>query len=610
MVLPVDAPVGVLPLYVEGARSPELVLDRRRHRVPAGQRVSFATYVNAFPASYWQHWTSVRQVCLAVELDGPATVEVFRTDAAGRARRFRRMALAAAGRLEVILPVAGFSAGGWYWFEVVAAGSDVLLTSAAWTDPGASAAPREQPTASIGVTTFDRVDSCAQLLARIAEDDDLVALLDHVYVVDQGTRRVVESAAFSAPAARLGDRLRVIEQPNLGGSGGFARAQLETLRAGRSDAVLLLDDDIAVDTELLRRAIVFAGRCTRPTIVGGQMLALSRPTELHAMGERVERRRFHWGPVDPAHRDHDLAAVNLRDAPWLHRREDVDYNGWWTCLIPVSVLAAVGLSMPLFLKWDDAEYGLRAGAAGHPTVTLPGVGVWHVPWWDKDDTIDWQAYFHQRNRVITALLHSPYSHGGALVPELMAHQVKHLGAMQYSTAELRRQAVVDALAGPEMLHQALPTKQGEVRRLRARFADAQVRPAPAAAALATERSRPSRPLLLLGAVRGAVRQLRPSTQPGGPDAGPNELVLGHDQAYWWRLFRADSAVVRTADGSGVVHYRRDRRTFAGLLRCSASAHRRLHRQWPGLAARYREALPRLVSAATWQQTFDSVGRDA
>ena len=543
VVLPADP--EVLPLYVEGPRRPELVVDRRRHRVPARGRVSFATYVNAFPASYWQHWTSVREVCLGVEVDGPAVVEVWRTDAAGQPRLHERVPSHAAGRIESWLPLSGFARGGWYWFEVAAADSDVLLT-ADWSAPARSMrGSREPRTVSVGITTFDRVDSCIALLAALAADDELIGLLDRVYVVDQGMKRLAEAPGMPAVTAALGDRLRVIEQPNLGGSGGFARAQLETLRAGRSQAVLLLDDDIEVDTEALRRAIMFEQWCTGPTIVGGQMLALSRPTRLHAMGERVRRRRFQWGPVDPGHRDHDLAAVGLRDAPWLHRRIDVDYNGWWTCLIPVSVLADIGLSLPAFVKWDDAEYGLRAAAAGHPTVTLPGVGVWHVPWWDKDDTIDWQAYFHQRNRVLTALLHSSYPHGGLLVPDLLAHQVKHLGAAQYSTAELRRHAVVDVFAGPQKLHPALSTRLDEVRRLRASLADVQVRPA------------------------------------DGATPGAGDTVLRHDRAYWWRL-----------------------------LRRSIRVHGRLHRRWPELAGRYRAALPDLVSPASWQETFDSAGRDA
>ena len=35
-------------------------------------------------------------------------------------------------------------------------------------------------------------------------------------------------------------------------------------------------------------------------------------------------------------------------------------------------LEEIGLSLPLFIKWDDAEFGLRAREAGYPTVSMPG----------------------------------------------------------------------------------------------------------------------------------------------------------------------------------------------------------------------------------------------
>ncbi len=75
------------------------------------------------------------------------------------------------------------------------------------------------------------------------------------------------------------------------------------------------------------------------------------------------------------------------------------------CLIPRQVAEELGQPLPLFIKWDDAEYGLRAAEHGYPTVTLPGAAIWHMAWSDKDDAIDWQAYFHLRNRLVVAALH-------------------------------------------------------------------------------------------------------------------------------------------------------------------------------------------------------------
>ena len=67
------------------------------------------------------------------------------------------------------------------------------------------------------------------------------------------------------------------------------------------------------------------------------------------------------------------------------------------------MIREIGLSMPMFIKWDDAGSGPRR-AGGFPTVTMPGAAVWHVPWTEKDDTLDWQAYFHERKRLVSALL--------------------------------------------------------------------------------------------------------------------------------------------------------------------------------------------------------------
>ncbi len=62
----------------------------------------------------------------------------------------------------------------------------------------------------------------------------------------------------------------------------------------------------------------------------------------------------------------------------LHQCVDVDYNGWWMTLIPTKVVRQLGLSIPVFIKWDDSEYGLRAKAAGYrrSPCPVPRSGTW------------------------------------------------------------------------------------------------------------------------------------------------------------------------------------------------------------------------------------------
>ena len=126
---------------------------------------------------------------------------------------------------------------------------------------------------------------------------------------------------------------------------------------------------------------------------------------------------------------------------------DVDYNAWWMCLIPRAVAEDVGLPLPLFIKWDDAEYGLRARSRGYRTATVPGIAIWHMSFLEKDDTSDWQAYFHYRNRLVAAALHGP-DDPKALLADILKRTVRHLhahgvlggGAAAHGAARLPRRA--------------------------------------------------------------------------------------------------------------------------------------------------------------------------
>ena len=370
-----------------------------------------------------------------------------------------------------------------------------------------------------------------------------------------------------------------------------------------------------VEPEGIARAVAFADLAATPTIVGGHMFSMYERSVLHAVGEGVNRYRWFWGPVNGTIYGHDFKAANLRQTTGLHRRVDVDYNGWWMCLIPTQVVRRLGLSLPVFIKWDDAEYGLRAKAAGFPTVTLPGAAVWHVPWTDKDDTVDWQAYFHARNRLLVALLYSPYDRGGRVVYESLNMQLKHALALQYSAAELRLLALEDLLRGPERLHQDLPGKLTQVRSIRQGYHDAQVAKEPGSfpevrRAKPPKKGRePSEPRSGLGrvtaAATGALRQVLPvkhlSTE--HPEAG-----IAAMDAKWWLLAQFDSAVVSTADGTGASWHKRDRRTFLDLMRRSVVLHERVAREWPRLRETYREALGDVVSPQSWEHTFGLSGR--
>ena len=99
-----------------------------------------------------------------------------------------------------------------------------------------------------------------------------------IVVVNQGPR--FASAGMAALLAREAGRVELVEQPNLGGAGGFTRAAMEVLRGGGGACshVLFMDDDIDFDPDVLVTTHAFAARTARPTVVGGAMVDLFRPT--------------------------------------------------------------------------------------------------------------------------------------------------------------------------------------------------------------------------------------------------------------------------------------------------------------------------------------------
>ena len=584
--------------------------ERHAVRVPAHAMRSFGTYFNAFPASYWRRWTPVRKIRLTVRTVGRGQLIVMRSTARGSLQRHAAIDVSVDGEQTVELPLSAFGDGGWYWFDAYASGDDFTILGAEWTADADLA--RTEGTFSIAMTTMNKVEYCLENIRTIAEDSALRELLDVMYVVDQGSDRLNDHPEDLGPLQEaLGAQLEVIEQGNIGGSGGFSRGMYEASTSGSATYVINCDDDIVIEPESLIRMVTFADFATRPTLVGAHMFDLNNRSVLHAFGEIVDPWTIQPAlPTSAPEMQHDFAQQPLRSTPWLHRRTDVDYNGWWTCLIPTETVRAIGLSLPVFIKWDDTEYGLRARRHGYPTVSLPGAAVWHVTWADKNDALDWQVYFHERNRIITALLHSHYERGGGVIGESQSIDIKHLISMQYYTESARLKAQADVLRGPDYLHDAIASTLPELRAMVAEFDDSSAKEG-AESFPTVRRERPPRKgrdmraphraLLPAWTLKMMARQLAaPTTELSRHHP---QAEIPHQDAKWWRLSRFDSAVVSNAEGTKAAWYKRDPEKVRGMLVETLRTHAALLMQWSSLRDTYREAAERITSFEAWERTF-------
>ncbi|EME19738.1 glycosyltransferase [Rhodococcus triatomae] len=603
-------PLDVRTLYLEesptNARRAH-ALSRTSLSLGAESEVSMASYFNAFPASYWRRWSILKSVVLRLELAGHGRVDVYRSKADSsrihvQGKEFRGDASAVTVEFEVEL--APFEDGGWIWFDITT-DTDVELVAAGWY------APIEAPGSgrvALGIPTFNRPTDCVKALSALGSDPLVLDVVDAVIIPDQGTRKVRDEPGFAEAAAVLGDRLAIHDQANLGGSGGYSRVMYEALKTTSAEHILFMDDDIEIEPDSILRALALSRFAKSPMLVGGQMLNLQERSHLHTMGEVVNRSIFMWSAAPNVEYDHDFSRFPLSDrenSKLLHRRIDVDFNGWWMCMIPRVVAEEIGQPLPLFIKWDDAEYGLRARAAGYPTVTMPGAAIWHMAWSDKDDAIDWQAYFHLRNRLVVASLHMP-GNGRGLVVNTVKATLKHLLCLEYSTVAIQNQAIRDFLGGPEHIFDLLPTALGQVHAMRREYPDAVVLPSstelplPSGAGVGAvgDPGNPLAKLVRLG--KGLVHNAKPANEDHHERPQLNVPTI---DARWFLLSQVDGVTVTTADGRGVVYRKRDPRQAWGLLKEAMRLRRELARRFPELKDEYAAAVPSLTSKERWESVF-------
>ncbi|MFC8731673.1 glycosyltransferase [Luteimicrobium sp. NPDC057192] len=548
--------------------------------VPAGATADLGTWWNAAPLGWWAR-LGVARVRLVVTGTGAVTVRtaldgVLRTAGSAELRADEPWTLDLATDAD------------WGWVELAApASGDGTLAGVEWQTAG-TATP--QPL-TVVVPTFRAEDDALAQLARLTGPglDDVVG---RVVVVDQGGT-LAEHPGTARALAAAGDRVLLVEQPNLGGSGGYSRGLWEAARRWPESPVFLHDDDAVADAESLRRLTVLAALAPR-TFFGTGLLDADAPTRLQALAEGVERRSFRWGPTDGVAAGADEGGVDVGSGSpggWTFTRpgDGAQYGGWWGCLVPAGASDDLGLAAPFFLKWDDAEYGLRAGRAGYDVRTLPGFAVRHPTWATKGTSSSWSSWPLHRNRLATA---AAYGAGVGVLADSFAHQVKHVLSLQYATAELWNAALAEAVGGTGWLEADLTAVRPRAQAL----LDAMPAPPVVGLPVAEERAASTTP----GRATAAARAVTGLVRAAGVTGPEGVAHLAGPSAFGWSDGLGRDAVV-FADGAAplVRDPRRARRALARTVRLHLLALAR----WGRLRRAYAEALPRASTTARWLERF-------
>ncbi|MET8876423.1 glycosyltransferase [Nocardia sp. NPDC004604] len=565
--------------------------ERLELRLDKGASAHTNTYFGRFAASYWQRWTTVTEVWATMVLDVTkrARIRLVASDIAGHRRIIDTAEVTASGPLTLTAPLDQYVDGGALWLEFDAIGGELGISAQTWT----ATAPDHVRPVAIAICTFNRAADCAETVAALASDAPILAAIDAVYVVDQGTDLVENQPRFQETLPVFGDKLRYIRQPNLGGAGGFTRGLYEVSAVNEHADVILMDDDILCEPETVLRLNAFANLTAEPTLVGAQMLFLLNPDYLNVGAEEVHLHELkHGQKVSKALRNTSMLKKNQE------RRVDAGYNAWWTCLIPAEVVAKIGLPVPIFFQWDDVEYGIRAREHGFVTVTLPNAAVWHADFYWKDYD-DWARYFSTRNSLIVGSLHADLD-GKAITRQLFRSLAEHLVAMQYGLVHTTLQGIEDFLQGPKILRDGGIAALAAARTGRADYPEtikhSAATPPVRSGDIQMRRAggEPSRVTAVL--IKRAIAQWTGRTQHG-------LIGVTREDAHWWHVALFDHVVVTDASQSGVRIRQRDKPRARALLIRTIRVLRRLRRDLPTLTEQYRAAVPELTSRENWERLY-------
>ena len=551
-----------------------------------GAEISFDTSFGVFAAGRWRRLTSVDCLSVTVHASGSGRIELVGVSSVARGVSLREKIVAStgissSGKTTIEVPDFAKTSIGTYFIRVSAEQSDVVVSGGQWTTT--TKAPREVRL-SLSVTTFNRQDYVKPTVAKVlqlVENVDSLRDRMRILVVDNA-RNISFDTAPNAP-------ITVVQNPNLGGAGGFARGIIHLRDEGWSTHVLLMDDDITLEPEaLVRTFALFTFARDEKLCIHGAMLSEEQAWMQFEAGSKYRWRSLY--PLRAIGREDDLRErkLALRDA----REKKFAYTAWWYTAFPISITRDNPL--PVFVRGDDVAFGLMH--TGKHSVTMNGVIVWHADFGLKNNPSS--LYYEKRNFAIVDTLVFANHHWWHLARRFIALCFRNLFSMRYASVEYMILGVRAYLAGPEALmatdHSAL---HDELRKV------AEEKPGPLSAELAAVSITKPRPKIIrlvgfalaIPLLGGYIlpKVLRRDVLKTAPI---DSRAVGLATRYNRILYRHD----RLPEGFLVE---RDSKRFFKLLREVCVVTKDIALNYRRLKREYKAAYPTLVSDASWHARF-------
>lgn len=410
-----------------------------------GMTCDFVTYLNACSYRKWRRYTRAGKLNLILDIEGPVSIcylgyhldsdNVTRTefDIVKNEKTERRAIRFSFPDNDEMMDGAEISAlgkvtiyGGYYTVDCTEEDLNTVNLSIATTTMKKEAFIKR----NVQLLKDEILDS---------EDD----IRDHlfIHVVDNG-RTLTEDDIN-------GRHVYLHPNPNAGGSGGYARGMMESLHQKEAEItnVLLMDDDVQVLPESIKRTYCMLRLMKaeyQERFISGAMLYFEKPNQQHEDIGTVtdigffQSKKLQW--------NHNLLEDNLRNEDEYAIAAN-EYAAWWYCCIPKKTIEEKGLPLPLFIRGDDVEYGLRCKPG---FITLNGICVWHMGFTNKYNAA-MNVYQEVRNELIDQACSGVMKDVNLYRFWYVKRYRASILQFNYGQAELALRAMEDFLKGPKFL---------------------------------------------------------------------------------------------------------------------------------------------------------------
>lgn len=418
-------------------------MDDAHCNIPAGQTVSTNTYFNSFSIGKWLKYTTMNNLYLRLTLKGSFHLQICHVRKMNNQMKDKVIGdkeITANEKQTVVIPIPLTESTGIYYFTLQAFSEDAQMWGGAYeTDVDESSL--QDVNIAIGICTFRRevyVANNMDILNREIINNPDSPLYRHLEIFISDNSRSLDASLAT-------DNIHIFPNRNLGGAGGFTRALIEIMKVKderKISHVLLMDDDIRLNPDSLHRTYAMLRllkTAHKDAFIGGHMLKIDTP---YIQSEAAD----HW---DIATHHPVKYNYNLEKLDFLVKNEiedSVNYLSWWYCCMPINVVTENNLPLPIFIKRDDIEYGLRNGTK---FITLNGICVWHEPFEYK--SASYLEYYYFRNMCIMNARHRLSFTADRLIQEVKKRVFTSLLRYRYKDAELSLLGVQHYLKGIDWL---------------------------------------------------------------------------------------------------------------------------------------------------------------